>query len=471
MLKKVSIAVLSLFFASCGEYHAEDFASQIESQSFEGQLSQAATAAYAFPGALGFGRIATGGRGGTVLKVTNLSDDINTKGSFRWALAQTYPRIIIFTRGGIIKASKSLEVKNGNLTIAGQTAPGKGIAIRGSRLVIKASNVIVRGLKFRVGDVKSDGPASEIENRDGISIGDGNKYIDRIIIDSNSIAWSVDESLTGWGNLKDITFSNNLIGEALRNSIHPKGRHSMALLIGQKPDAGYTFPRRVTLIRNMLGNSMFRCPLMKGVTNIEVINSYCFNFQKGNEMDNPNIAHLIKNLYEQGTDSSTSVRPIDGLGGATKVYLRGNRDLKFRTTDSKVESAIAGGDLSRISSTPLFTSLVSNEISVDNLKNYLLNNTGARWPVRDETDERILSSFKNRDSKLIDSQSQVGGWETYPAGTTPKDTDGDGMPDSFEKARGLKVNVKDDNAYTLGGGYTNIEHYINGIIAGTVAPN
>src|SRR5690606_1733114 len=165
-----------------------------------------------FPGAEGFGRYATGGRGGTVYHVTTLEDG-NEPGTFRYAVSQRGTRTVVFDVAGTIFLNSRLNIVNGNLTIAGQTAPGQGICIARYPVSVGANNVIVRYMHFRVGNEGGGEP-------DGFG-GSKNR---NVIIDHCSISWSVDETCTFYGG-ENVTVQWCLISESLRTAGHAKGKH------------------------------------------------------------------------------------------------------------------------------------------------------------------------------------------------------------------------------------------------------
>ncbi|MBW8859015.1 MAG: hypothetical protein JF570_04600, partial [Caulobacter sp.] len=189
----------------------------------------------AFPGAEGFGRFSQGGRGGRVIKVTNLDD--SGPGSLRAAVEAEGPRIVIFDVGGVIRLKSYLRIANDHITIAGQTAPGYGITLRDGQFLIHANHVIVRYLRSRVGDEAG-------KEYDSISIGGGSD----IILDHISSSWSIDESLSVTQKvtpevkpLTNVTVQWSLISESLNHSIHEKGEHGYGSLIQGSYGARYSF--------------------------------------------------------------------------------------------------------------------------------------------------------------------------------------------------------------------------------------
>src|SRR4051794_6853731 len=179
----------------------------------------------AFPGAEGAGRLAAGGRGGRVLRVTNL--DEGGPGSLRAAIEAEGPRTIVFDVGGTITLKKPLIVRNGRVTVAGQTAPGGGIAVRGYVFEIRADDVVVRYVRARLGDETK-------QETDAFTVVSGR----RIMVDHVSASWSVDETLSAGAPihkpedaLTDLTVQWSLIGESLNKSVHSKGEHGYGSLI------------------------------------------------------------------------------------------------------------------------------------------------------------------------------------------------------------------------------------------------
>jgi len=399
----------------------------------------------AFEGAQGFGAYTTGGRGGEVIKVTNLNDD--GEGSLRWALEEMDgPRIVVFEVGGQIDLTDQIKI-NGDVTIAGQTAPG-GVTITGGRLKVVEDNVIIRGLNIRPGD-SEDGFTPH--SRDGISIGNGRNGdpVSHVVIDSNSISWGIDEGISSWGDNSNITISNNIVSESLRDSIHPEGEHSMAMLISLSTS-------NISIVGNLLAHNMFRNPTINDdVQNVEFINNVIYNYgNSGLHLGGNVTANVINNLYLAGEDSSSRgpLRFVDGRGD---VYISGNEGALSDDTDR-----------SRLSDAYAFDPVTTDYLDTDDVLDAVLARAGAQALDRNAIDERIIDSVINGTGSLIDSQDEVGGYLRHNGAEALPDSDGDGIPDAYEAILGSNAQQADAQGDADGNGVANIEDYINGLITG-----
>lgn len=333
----------------------------------------------------GFGAATTGGAGGRIVSVTTLAD--SGEGSLRWALEDlTEKRIIHFDVSGVIELEDQIEIGS-NVSVLGHTAP-EGITITGSRLRVVGSNVILQGLRIRPGDA----PGGNFENRDAISIGKQDVPIRNVVIDGNSLTWAVDENLSIWGDVTDVTLSNNIIAHALDESVHPKGAHSMGLLIGGGGAA------RVTVIGNLFAHNQNRNPAIKDDSqSIEVINNLIYNWgNNGMNLYDATI-NLQGNVLLPGADS------ID----RAPIALHGDKDRKQQTV-LYIEDNV--GDLrgsQEISPEKVFESSSASVMPSSQVRDWVLEHAGAREPALDPIDAAIIADVQNLTGRIINSPADL----------------------------------------------------------------
>lgn len=449
--------------------------------------------ALAFPGAEGFGCYTTGGRGGKVIYVTNLNDAGD--GSLRAAINQTGARIIMFNVSGIITLNSTLEIKNPNITIAGQTAPGDGICIKNYSVVIKTDNVIVRYLRFRMGDEKG--------TEDDAFWGRERK---NIIIDHCSMSWSTDECSSFYDN-ENFTMQWCIFSESLRISKHNKGAHGYGGIWGGK---GASFHHNL-LAHHDSRNPRFCGSRYSNQSNKELVdfrNNVIYNWGANSGYAGEGGSYnMVNNYYKPGPESSNAARIFQpnadngsnaqAAGVWGKFYVSGNYMVnKDGTPNATVNNdnwtAIHPNPTSKnkteLKSSTEFDKGDVTTHSAEEAYSLVLQNAGANLK-RDETDTRITNEVllglapvrayysvntgiplpsgvsSRTKAGMIDSQDDVGGWNTYSTGSVPLDSDGDGMPDNWEDANGLNKNDPSDGAkYTRSTIYTNVEMYINGLV-------
>jgi hypothetical protein len=399
----------------------------------------------AFPGAEGDGMYTTGGRGGSVLYVTKLTDD-GTAGTLRWAVNQSGARIIMFKVAGTISLKSELRIKNGNLTIAGQSAPGDGICVKDFTVVIQANNVIIRFLRFRLGDEAALAfPTIDWSGADAIW---GRNQSD-IILDHCSMSWCIDECASFYDN-KNFTMQWCLLAESLRNSVHGKGTHGYGGIWGGSPA---TFHHNVLAFHDSR-NPRFNGSRYSGKPAEEYVNftnNVIYNWGSNSGYAGEGGYHnMINNYYRSGPARSTGTvsyrifSPNANTAVTPNVwghfYLEPH--LRIQTADSAYLSVtgFAGASLKRDS--------VDKRV----IKN-ILNGTIS-----------VTAGSNGSTGGFIDSQADVGGWPvyTYNESDVPLDTDNDGMPDQWETLKGLSPNDPlDGKIASLNGNYTNVEVYLN----------
>lgn len=427
----------------------------------------------AFAGAQGGGMFSTGGRGGEVIYVTNLTDD-GKKGSLRWAVMQSYARTILFKVAGTIELVKPLEIKFGNVTIAGQSAPGDGICIRNYPVKVEADNVILRYLRFRMGDEKG------VED-DAL----GGRFCRNVIIDHCSISWSTDECASFYGNV-DFTMQWCLISESLNQSVHSKGDHGYGAIWGGK---NASFHHNL-LIHHASRNPRFDHPgIYQSVShmemhrgNVEFVNNVVYNWKShaayGGEAGAFN---MIANYFKPGPETKNKdhfVEPYSEIAEAGKFYIHGNvmmGNLMVTEDNGKGVKFTKGLTRDQV--------LVQNPFSVEGgvvtqsaecAYRDVLAFAGASH-VRDAVDIRLVKEVqfgsytfwgsKGKLKGLIDSQSDVGGWPVLKGGDAPLDGDGDGLPDEWEVKHGLDPSNACDAQSLDSIGYTWLEVYLDSIVS------
>jgi hypothetical protein len=402
----------------------------------------------AFPGAEGYGRVASGGRGngntGHVVAVTNLLDDVDNppEGSFRWALKEgavdtitmsdkTYivkwPLTIVFKVGGVINLQGELRSDRPNLTIAGQTAPGDGICFRGGTLNFSGSeNVIVRYIRSRPGDeLGQETSAFRIEN--------GGNFI----IDHCSFSWAIEET-THFSSNENTTVQWCIISESLYNSIHKKGARGYATQWGGEY-ASYH--------HNLLAHHNSRMPRINGSNEndyealVDYRNNVNFNWGSygafyGGEWEGTNgygfcATNVVNNYFKTGPATSGSIfaRPSLNRSG---VELDGYADWYFNGNimegePDKTDDNWLGVDGSEVGSIENIrvddvTCKTKNiEGAIGELENYdaytetadevlesVLSNAGATLPVRDKIDERVIAEVRG-DISIVRYEYEIDG--------------------------------------------------------------
>lgn len=519
----------------------------------------------AFPGAEGFGMLTTGGRGGSVYHVTTL-EDTNTAGSFRYACSRSEKRTIVFDVSGTIHLKSELKLSRGNVTIAGQTAPGDGICIADYPFVISADNVIIRFVRFRLGNeaLKINSSAHE---------GDGLGGMDRknIIVDHCSVSWSIDECLSVYGS-KDITVQWCIVSQSLRNSGHSKGAHGYG---GNWGGSGATYhhnlmahhdsrvprlgPRQSTQTdeRMDLRNNVFYnwagngCYGGEGM-NVNIVNNYykpgpatrkrstaiqqrltapgirtvdyCldkattvsrYNSVAGTSLTSSNVTGSRSNGINYVAfggkkfeiDMTTNTIDVNGTKVSVswngwkpmlhtwgKFYVEGNYNPDFpamnadnfkygvsNQIDRTGNDGTYPGDAEIKITTPIAYKDITTH-SAEDAYEKVLTYAGASLH-RDWVDDLMVSDTRGNvatytgsgnnpgiinsqdDNKPSNASADWSAWPILQSQTAPTDTDGDGMPDAWEDANGLNKNDANDGKTVGDDGYTNLERYMNSLVA------
>jgi hypothetical protein len=436
----------------------------------------------AFPGAEGFGKDATGGRGGKVMYVTNLND--SGTGSLRAAIQASGPRYVLFKISGTITLKSNLTITNGDITIAGQTAPGDGICLKDYPVTISASNVIIRFVRFRMGDEAK-------QEADAL----GGRFHKNIIIDHCSMSWSSDECVSFYAN-ENTTVQWCIIAESLRNSVHGKGAHGYGGIWGGKNASFHHNLMAHHDSRNpRLGETAGDSFALTDLTDLRnnVFYNWGSNSCYGGEAMNVNIVNCY---YKPGPATSKKERivaidknnnegtEVYNIWG--KYYIAGNYiDGSTRATNDNWTygvfnqfhsryDPVSDADKAAIRRTeehPIHNNIKTHTAQEAYTK--VLEIAGASL-VRDAIDQRVIENVKNKTYSfegsngstkgIIDSQSDVGGWPELKSGTPPLDSAGDGMPDEWKLLHKLDPKKNEANGRDLSSAYDNVEVYMNSLV-------
>lgn len=432
------------------------------------EFKQSAAAALAFPGAEGAGRLSSGGRGGRVVKVTNLND--SGPGSFRAAVDLAEPRTILFDVSGTIALESPLEIKQPRITIAGQSAPGDGIALKNYPLIVAADDVVVRYIRSRLGDERR-------AESDAIWVRSGR----RIILDHVSASWSVDETLSVNNGFKDpasgfydVTVQWSIIAESLNQSVHVKGAHGYGSLIA----GGYG--TRISFHHNLWAHHQGRNPRPGNPVPPErdplgAFHDYRSNVfydwggvHSGYNADTGVKASIVKynfvdNTYLPGP-ASTGRIAFNESNELAQAWFAGNTMDGQLPADQWTLVAGKKGPEHRLAKPADVASVASDPAA--QAFDRVLSTAGASL-ARDAVDRRVVQSVRDRSGGLIDSQAQVGGWPALAPLPALLDADQDGMPDAWEQANGMNPYLADGSLDADKNGYTNLEEYLHDL---TTAP-
>lgn len=435
----------------------------------------------AFPGAEGYGRYATGGRGGKVYHVTSLADD-GSEGTLRYGIEKVKgPRTIVFDVGGVITLQKRLVCSDKFVTIAGQTAPGRGIMLRSKPFGMQSEG-ITRFMRARIGGADDwDGVSPNENTSDGMGM-TGNDFS---IMDHCSISWTIDESFSS-RNAKNMTLQRTLISEAMNYAGHATQydrhgyhvQHGYAATIG-----GMNGSYHHNLLAHCAGRNWSMSGGLDGAGNatgaLDMFNNVCYDWYTRTTDGGSHLMQFVNNYYKMGPDTKlTKLFSADNeLGGHRSQFayvsgnIRVNKDGTF-SEDKLNDTYCATGDYQDETwyTTPFFDSYATVDAARLAYKK-VLSDVGCNAPELDNHDQRMIretlagtTSTVGHYTKLrgqIDRESDSEGFAglNIIEASRPADfdTDQDGMPDWWEEVTGQT----DPNGEQNGDGYTNLENYLN----------
>lgn len=440
-MKKTTVSVFCLAFAVLG--------------------AAVAQAVPAVPGGAGYGMETPAGRGGAVHRVTNIN--ASGAGSLKACIDATGPRTCIFDVSGAIVLTSDLIIRNGNLTIAGQTAPSPGIVIRGAALRIHGSDVLVQHLRLRVGD-DPNGP--DPANRDALKIeGATDRIVRNIVIDHCSLSWSIDEIASVWGPHDNITFSNNIFAEPLNESIHPTDdgtaleSHGYGVLLGSSASGG-----RVTMTGNLFAHIVERNPLSRS-RELVFVNNVVYD-RRNMDLDlqsqdsRVTMSSVVGNHFIRGASYVRTNKPVTVRTNGTytlyvgsRLYLENNYSPDTGNSLSDILGFTGGDVLAGLvtGTRPVWNNgLVVTSTTNNGVYNRVLSRAGARPADRDSVDQRVVSDVRNLTGQVINCVSADG--------SVRCSRNAGGWPSYAQNRRALTLPA--NHATITAGGYSNLELWL-----------
>lgn len=452
----------------------------------------------AFPGAEGGGATSKGGRGGTVYRVTSLLGDTSA-GTLRACIAASGPRTCVFAVAGNIELTGNINISLPYITIDGSTAPGDGITISGKgstqvSLTVRTHNVTIRGIRIRKG-YNSGTPDQDGDSVNVLSASATASPVGPVIFDHVSVSWGQDENGGSWAlttrSPKNITYQWSMMYEPLL-------AHPVNFMTGAYNNATAELMTNIDFHHSFLANSSHRNPLIKNKT-FRLVNNLIYNWGDwATAIEGTVQADLIGNKYKTGplyqTISSKAyeiqLNPTGDastpISGSPSLYVIGNigphnaNPLNdnwgmTRLIDIPTNAGVELGPLSesyrRV--TPLAAlpfPITTHDVAT--AESSVLAGAGASrrldcagsWvSMRDSADTRVVAEYTAGNAGIIPTnEDAVGGYPTLSAGTACTDTDGDGMPDTWETANGLNINSAADGPTLHASGYSNLEMYLAG---------
>ena len=371
----------------------------------------------------GFGTETLGGLEGKVVKVTSLED--SGSGTLRAAVEEVKePRLVVFEVSGYIDLKKDIPIRSPHITIAGQTAPSPGVTLRDAGIRIRTHDVVVQHLRIRVGNREG---GKSMHDRDGIQLVGEDKIpagqfpeptIYNVVIDNCSVSWGTDEGIsTYFKGIKDVTIRDSIISEALDKAGHPKGGHSMGLLVGDHS-------QNVTILRNLFAHNRYRNPVVKGNTATIVANNVMYDIGNnalhsyGAGEGLPAKLTAIGNVLLVGP-----TRAKESKGKSKAVNFYSDKSTKNGWTNEGSQIFVSGNlvpegsiEAQKLLDYDVFVKEAPvkleglNILPADQVKETVLKNVGARPKDRDAVDERVIKEVREGTGGIIDTQADVGGW-------------------------------------------------------------